>query len=309
MGIWEDKKYIKKIGYGIGQYYEKTKEELAKIVKLDYLCDRKWEQNDEMEYNGTKIIRRADLSQCKEALIIVFTGSSWGYQSIQNDLDELGMDYIHVDEILGTCRYLNGKMLKEKYPDGIYEDHRNNKIYFDASLSDKLTIAIQGHANTLRIAPDVLIGSLSICFGNNGFCTIGKNTEIIGAKFYVADAKIEIGEDCLLSTEITLRTHDAHHIFDMDTHQRVNSPKDILIRDNVWIGYRVILLGGADIGKGSVVGANSVTSGKFGSHKIIVGAPARVIRENICWSRENTEYFNRSCLEECISQEAFKYMD
>ena len=124
MGIWEDKKYIKKIGYGIGQYYEKTKEELAKIVKLDYLCDRKWEQNDEMEYNGTKIIRRADLSQCKEALIIVFTGSSWGYQSIQNDLDELGMDYIHVDEILGTCRYLNGKMLKEKYPEGIYEDQR-----------------------------------------------------------------------------------------------------------------------------------------------------------------------------------------
>ncbi len=309
MGIWEDEKYVKKIGYGIGQYYEKTKKELSQILKLDYLCDRKWEENHETEYDGIAIIKRADLRQCENALLIVFTGSSWIYQSIRSDLDELGMDYVHVDEILGTGASLNGKMLREQFPNGIYEDHRNNRIYFDRSISDKLTILLQGGGNTLQIAPNVSIGSLYIRFGNNGFCSIGENTEVIGAEFYVADAKIQIGKDCLLANGVIVRTHDAHHIFDRRTHQRMNPPKDVWIGDNVWIAYRATLLGGAVIGTGSVVGTNAVTSSSFGVHQIIAGSPAKLIRENICWSRDDTTYFNRGILEECISQEALKYMD
>lgn len=309
MEIWENKKYTRKIGYGIGQYYEKTKEELAKIVKLDYLCDRKWEGNDEVEYDGNRIIRRADLAQCKEALIIVFTGSSWVYQSIQNDLNELGIDYIHVDEILKKETSLNGKVLRETFLNGIYEDHRNNKIYFDHTISDKLTISFQGSGNTLQIAKNVSIGNLYIRFGNNGFCSIGENTEIIRAEFYVADAKIQIGKDCLFANGIIVRTHDAHHIFDLDTHQRINVPKDVWVGDNVWVAYQVTLLGGTVIGTGSVVGTNAVTSSKFGSHQIIAGCPAKIIRENICWSRDDTEYFNHHFLEECISQEAIRYIE
>lgn len=309
MGVWEDKKYSKIIGYGIGQYYEKTKEELSPILKLDYLCDRKWEESDEKEYDGIALIRRKDLIEFKKALLIVFSGSSWVYKSIQSDLDELQIDYVHVDEIIGMNNNLNGKILKEKFPNGCYEDKRDNKIYFDSSLSDQLTVSFQGHGNVLYIAQNVSIGNLYIRFGNNGFCSIDENTEIIRAEFYVGDARLEIGKDCLFANEVILRTHDAHHIFDMNTHQRVNFSKDISIGDNVWIAYRATLLGGAEIGTGSVVGANAVTSSKFGNHQIIAGSPARVIRDNICWSRDNTEYFNRSCLEECISQEALRYMD
>ena len=43
-GRWQGKEYTEIIGYGVGQYYEKTKMELSSIVKLDYLCDRKWEK-------------------------------------------------------------------------------------------------------------------------------------------------------------------------------------------------------------------------------------------------------------------------
>ena len=57
----EGRNYSKVIGYGIGQYYEKTKEELSKIIKLDFLCDRKWDQSDEEEYDGIALIKRKDL--------------------------------------------------------------------------------------------------------------------------------------------------------------------------------------------------------------------------------------------------------
>lgn len=309
MEIWQNKNYSKIIGYAVGQYYEKTKEELSSILKLDYLCDRKWDESNETEYDGIEIVRRKDLKKLGKVLLIVFVGNSFGYESIKRDLKDLGVDYIHVDDVVGRIDSINGKMLKEKFPNGVYEDIRNNKVFFDNSLPDKLVVSFGGRGSVLRIAPDVLIENLYIRFGNNGFCSIGKNTEIIEAKFYVVDAKIEIGEDCLFSTEVILRTHDAHHIFDRNTHQRINYPKDILIGDNVWIAFRVTLLGGTNIGTGSVVGTNAITSSKFGNHQIIVGSPARVVRENICWSRENTEYFNRSCLEECISQEALRYMN
>lgn len=303
MGIWEDKKYSIFIGYGIGQYYEKTKDELSKIIKLDYLCDRKWEDSDKREYDDIALIKRKEISMLEGVLLIVFTGNSWIYESIKRDLDELGVDHIHVDKVIGKNGDINGRMIKERFPSGVYEDGRGNKIYFDQSLSDKLTVSFQGSGNILRVGKNVSIGSLYIRFGNDGVCSIGDNTEIIGAVFHVAYAEMRIGEDCLFSTQVVLRTHDAHHIFDMATHERLNCAKDIVVGNHVWIAYRAILLGGAKIGAGSVVGANAVTSSQFEDHKVIAGAPAKVIRENICWSKDDTAYFNHSCLEECMLQE------
>lgn len=309
MGLWEDEKYSEIVGYGIGQYYEKTKTELSGILKLDYLCDRKWDNSSETEYNGIPLVKRSNLKNLNKPLIIVFSGSPWVYETIKNDFDALGIDYIHVDEVIGMKSDLNGKMLKEQFPNGLYEDRRGNKIYFDLSLSDKVIVSFQGSGNVLRIGQNVTVGNLYIRFGNNGVCSIDENTEIIGANIYVAEAKVEIGKDCLFSTQVILRTHDAHHIFDIHTHKRINYSKDIVVGDNVWIAYHATLLGGASIGTGSVVGTNAVTSSQFGDHKVIAGSPAKVIRENICWSRDNTEYFNRDYLEECAAQEALKYMD
>ena len=68
------------------------------------------------------------------------------------------------------------------------------------------------------------------------------------------------------------------------------------------------MLGGAQIGTGSVIGSNAVTSSQFGKHQIIVGAPAKVIRENIIWSRDFTRDFNRAPFGECIDKMALEYL-
>lgn len=308
MTVWKGKSYSNIVGYGAaGGYYAKAKEELSGIVTFDYLCDRKWENSGKKEYDGIPLIHAEDIKQLDNALVIIFASGHWMYEAIKSDLEALGVEYINVNEILGTNKIWDGKMLKERFPNGRYEDAHGNKIYFDQTLSDKMTILLGGNNNTLIVGKNVTVGSLLIVFGNNGYCSIGENTEIIGAEFHIAHSGIRIGEDCLFSTQIELRTHDGHHIFDATTHQRINYPADIEIGDNVWIAYKVTLLAGAKIGIGSVVGANAVTSGQFGDHRVIAGVPAKVIRENICWSREDTECFNRSCLEECVSKEALKY--
>lgn len=45
-----------------------------------------------------------------------------------------------------------------------------------------------------------------------------------------------------------------------------------------WLGERVTVLRGADIGEGCIIGAHSVVKGKIPAHSVAVGSPARVVR-------------------------------
>lgn len=305
------KKYKTVIGYGVGQYYEKRKAELKEVIKLDYLCDRKWEGKDAPDtYDGIKVMKREQLSGLSEALIIVFSSALWRFEEIKKDIGIYGIPLKSVDEIIGggDTKQISGKLLKERFPDGKYVDERGNEIYFDRTIPDVVNIEFHGRNNMLRMGSGIVIHDLWISFGNGGTCSIGNNTKIGGGRFMVSGAGCLIGDECLLSSDIILRNHDSHHIFDRDTHKRINYPKDIIIEDYVWLGHRVTLLGGASIGRGSVVGEGAVTSSRFGEHVVVAGCPAKVVRENICWSRDNTNYFSRDKLEECICQEALRYL-
>ena len=64
----------------------------------------------------------------------------------------------------------------------------------------------------------------------------------------------------------------------------------IFIEENVWIGGNSKILKGAFIKKGCVIGANSlVTSKVYEENSLIVGSPAKAIKNNISWSFENLE--------------------
>ena len=301
------KQYKIIIGYGVGQYYETVKDELFKTISLTYIYDRKWEEDQPEKYDGIPTISKSVLFELENALVVIMIGSRWIYEPIIKELEAWGLSVIHVDEIIGKKKEIDGITLKRNYL-GKYEDTRGNIIYFDETLPDNIRVVLAGCNNKLSIGRNLVVGNLHIRLGSTGICEIGKNTEIVGAIFYVSNAKLLIGNDCLFSLEVLIRTHDGHHIFDLDTHKRINYAKDVIIENNVWVGQRVSLLGGAKIGTGSVVGANAVTSGRFGEHQIIAGNPARCIRENICWSRDDTDYFDRACLEECKSKDAMKYL-
>jgi acetyltransferase-like isoleucine patch superfamily enzyme len=58
--------------------------------------------------------------------------------------------------------------------------------------------------------------------------------------------------------------------------------KDIVIRDYAWIAMNVTVLPGVTIGKGAVVGAGSVVTKNVPDYQIVVGNPARRIKERFC---------------------------
>jgi acetyltransferase-like isoleucine patch superfamily enzyme len=59
--------------------------------------------------------------------------------------------------------------------------------------------------------------------------------------------------------------------------QPIRSTGDIVVGDDAWLGFGVVLLDGARVGPGAVVGAGSVVTGEIPGMAIAVGAPARVV--------------------------------
>lgn len=301
-------KYNVIVGYGIGQNYEQIKRRLDGRITFNYLADKKWENSDIQEYDGIPVIRLRELKQLNNILVVLFPRFNTVRAAIRQELAEADADICYIHDIFPIEYSVSSNELIQRLPVKEYHDEFHNCILFDETIPQNIRICFLGQNNLLRIGKNLSVNRLDIYFGNKGFCEIGDRTSILQVSCFVSDAKLNIGEDCMFSSEVVLRTHDDHHIFDWETHQRINMPKDVVIGNQVWIGYRAVLLAGAHIGTGSIVGAGAVTSSGFGEHTLIAGCPAKIIREHVCWSRDHTGYVQRSRLEECIDQSALRYI-
>lgn len=296
------------VGYGIGQNYEKIKSQLKGRITFHYLADKKWENSDIKEYDGIPVIDIQTLKQLERALVVLFPKFSTLREVIERELsgNDIAICYIH--DLFAMEYSINSADLIKLLPEKKYHDEFHNCVVFDDTLPENITIFFQGKNNLLRLGRDLSVGHLEIHLGNNAVCIVGNHTSVLQSVYWVSDAELNIGEDCMFSSGVVVKTHDGHHIFDKLTHERINVSKNVIIENQVWIGCEAVLLAGAHIGAGSVVGARAVTSSGFGDHMLIAGCPAKAVRENICWSRDNTESFQRSRLEECIDQSALKYL-
>lgn len=61
--------------------------------------------------------------------------------------------------------------------------------------------------------------------------------------------------------------------------QPIDRVAPVLIRRGAWLGQNVVVLPGVTIGRGAVVGANSVVRSDIPDRTVVAGSPARVIRE------------------------------
>lgn len=122
----------------------------------------------------------------------------------------------------------------------------------------------------------------------NGTMSIGENFFISGGSFFVDyNSTLNIGDDCMFSSKISIMSGDSHIVTDMDGNI-LSKPSEINIGDHVWVGVNSLILKDSHIPSNSIVGANSVVTKKFLSPNVaIAGNPARVVKENINWRRDN----------------------
>ncbi len=91
---------------------------------------------------------------------------------------------------------------------------------------------------------------------------------------------IEIGDKVLIGANSMFFSHD-HNFSDITKpiwHQGLTK-KPIVIKDNVYIGCGVTVLGNVTVNSGSVIGAGSVVIEDVPENSIVAGIPAKVIGE------------------------------
>lgn len=65
--------------------------------------------------------------------------------------------------------------------------------------------------------------------------------------------------------------------FILDPSHINDKAQDIIIEEDVWLGANVTLLPGAHIGRGAVVGANSIVNSSVPPYACVVGTPQRIV--------------------------------
>lgn len=97
---------------------------------------------------------------------------------------------------------------------------------------------------------------------------------------YINAAKgITIGDNVLIGPYCIIQT--VNHCFS-DISKPINQQgwdgAPIIIEQDCWLGAHVIVLPGVKIGRGSVIGANSVVAEDIPPYSIAIGSPAKIIR-------------------------------
>src|SRR5699024_5079704 len=64
----------------------------------------------------------------------------------------------------------------------------------------------------------------------------------------------------------------------------------ILIGNHVWLGKQAVVLAGARIGDGSVIGFRSLVTRAVPNNCIAVGSPVKVVRLDITWERPHLSF-------------------
>jgi galactoside O-acetyltransferase len=157
-----------------------------------------------------------------------------------------------------------------------------------------------GAASQRIFVGDNVFCSTNISFETGlGFLKIGENSSIGSGTIIISQENgVTIGKNCLISWNVLITDSDTH----LTNRTRASDARDwnigirtgrrgeykewagiksspIIIGDNVWIGYGVVVLPGVSIGDNAIIGASSVVTRDVPAGATVAGNPSRLISE------------------------------
>jgi len=153
-----------------------------------------------------------------------------------------------------------------------------------ASVSEKADVEDSVRGSRIVIGDGVVIDSFVRIkpVGGIGDIEIGDESHINSGTVIFSGNGVKIGKGVLIAPGCVLAptNHEYQDRNKTIIEQRFAPSKGgIVIEDDVWIGANCTVLDGAIIGKGAVVGAQSLVRGKLRPYGIYVGSPAQQIGE------------------------------
>lgn len=110
---------------------------------------------------------------------------------------------------------------------------------------------------------------------------IGEGVEIFGANLFTFGSEpylVSIGNQVTISHHVDFITHDGGLRIARDKYPNAYLYGRIQVADQCFLGAHCILLPGAKIGAGSVIGSGSIVTGEIPSGVVALGVPAKPVK-------------------------------
>lgn len=143
--------------------------------------------------------------------------------------------------------------------------HGKCKINNNGTIKIGNKFCAYGDPVSVRITTEEKQSTLII--GDHVFLNYGVD---IGCK-----KSIKIGNEVKIGQFTTIMDSNYHQVDGTDE----ITGKEIIIKDNVWIGLRCIILPGVIIGENSVIASGSVVTKDVPDNVMVAGVPAKIIKE------------------------------
>lgn len=127
-----------------------------------------------------------------------------------------------------------------------------------------------------------------VCADVGNFCSIADGVSV-GLGIHTLD---KLSTSPIFTEECNATTYSWYHGKSIYPYKRVK------VGNDVWIGTKVIVMGGVTVGDGAVIGAGSIVTKDVPPYAIVAGVPAKIIRyrfsEEIVEELQNVKWWNLS---------------
>lgn len=186
-----------------------------------------------------------------------------------------------------TPPYLGRYHLANLTPKGFYVSrkatiyHNQLRLGPNVFIDDGVIIYRDRNGGPVELSKGVhLHRDVIIQTGQNGSVTIGSDTHIQPRCLFSAFVgSIRIGAFGEIAPNCAFYPYDhGYKANELIRRQPLKTKGGIVIEDDVWLGFGVIVLDGVKIGKGAVIGAGAVLTRDIPEGAVAAGMPARVIK-------------------------------
>lgn len=159
--------------------------------------------------------------------------------------------------------------------------HNDIKLGKNVFIGDRVII-YKSDSGSVELCDDVkLYSDIIIETGFGGSLTIGKNTHIQPrCQLNAYKGSIKIGQRVEIAPNCAFYPYNHGIVHGEPIRMQPAVTKGgIIVGDDSWLGYGVIVLDGVQIGNGAVVGAGAVVTHDIPDGAIAAGVPARILKQ------------------------------
>lgn len=224
------------------------------------------------------------------------------YQKVDNNIyiKILGIkisykDYssYHKNKLLLVDNYGNKKRIFSP-PNGIniiFQGENSTIEIFDSELFENVNIIARSDSFVQIKKPhEWRIKNLFMEVSNHCNVIIDENFNCVAGELIACgyNNSIKIGRNCMFARNFLIRTDDGHTLFDLNSKKAINKPQDVTLGEHIWLGESVSILKGVSLNDNVVVATHSVVTKPIEDSNIIIGGvPAKIVKKDIGWDREN----------------------